>query len=51
MHINSIVLNDEKKYIDLKYIINKLAEVRQRSYKEVEEITNRNAKKLFKKMN
>ena len=36
---------------NIKYIINKLAEVRQRSYKEIEEITNRNAKKLFKKMN
>ncbi len=36
---------------NIKYIIKKLAEVRQRSYKEVEEITNKNAKRLFKKMN
>ena len=36
---------------NIKYIINKLAEVRQKSYKEVEEITNKNAKRLFRKMN
>ncbi len=36
---------------NIKYIINKLAEVRQSSYKEVEEITNKNAKRLFRKMN
>ena len=36
---------------NIKYIINKLAEVRQSSYKEIEEITNKNAKRLFRKMN
>ena len=36
---------------NIKYIVNKLAEVRQISYKEVEEITNKNAKRLFRKMN
>ncbi len=36
---------------NIKYIINKLAEVRQGSYREVEEITNKNAKRLFRKIN
>ena len=36
---------------NIKYIIYRLAEVRQSSYKEIEEITNKNAKRLFRKMN
>ncbi len=35
---------------NIKYIIAKLAEVRQCSYEEVERITNENAKRLFRKM-
>ena len=35
---------------NIKYIINKIAEIRDRSYTEVEEITNENTKRLFRKM-
>ncbi len=35
---------------NIKYIINKLAEVRQSSYEEIEKITNENAKRLFTKI-
>lgn len=35
---------------NIKYIIDKLAEVRQCSYGEIERITNENAKRLFRKM-
>ena len=35
---------------NIKYIINKLAEVRQSSYEEIEKITNENAKRLFIKI-
>lgn len=36
---------------NIKYIISKLSEVKQKDYKEVEEITKQNAKRLFRKMN
>ena len=36
--------------ITLKYIISKIADIKDMSFEEVEEVTTANAKKLFKKM-